>query len=165
MKLYPDKAPHDFVPLSVYGDGNCLFRAVSLVATGDKQKHGQFRKHVMKELQDNAEYYADLFLVDAEDQRATGQSISQTLGDAPSRYFSDCLALNMQLRGAYIAVVRHVATISKKSSVWSGMMEMAALASVLKRSVHSIYPRKFIQTSLRRGETTYLVLALNRKIL
>ena len=39
MKLYivyPDEAPRDFVPLSVCGDGNCLFRAASLVATGNR---------------------------------------------------------------------------------------------------------------------------------
>ena len=54
-----------------------------------------------------------------------GQSISllsQTLGDAPSRYFSDFLASNMQLQDAYIAAVPHAATIGEKSDVWSGMM-------------------------------------------
>ena len=150
MKLYPDKAPRDFVPLDVYGDGNCLFRAVSLVATGDEQNHGQFRKLVMKELRDNAEYYADLFFPQAENQQATEVSISilsQTLCDAPSRIFSECLASNMELRNAYIAAVRHAATVGEKSRVWSGMLEMAGLASVLKRSVHSIYPRQFMQWS------------------
>ena len=121
-----DEAPHDFVPLSVYRDSNCLFRAASLVATGDKQKHGQFHKLVMKELQDNAEYYTDLFLADTEDRRSMGQSISllsQTLGDAPiaSRYFSDCMESNMQLRDSYTATVPHGATIGEKSGVWSGM--------------------------------------------
>ena len=53
----------------------------------------------------------------------------------------------MELRDAYIAAVRHAATVGEKSRVWSGMLEMAALASVLKRSVHSIYPRQFMQWS------------------
>ena len=49
----------------------------------------------MKELRDNAEYCVDLFFPQAENQQATEVSISilsQTLCDAPSRIFSECLA-------------------------------------------------------------------------
>jgi hypothetical protein len=59
------------VPLAVYEGGNCLFRAASLVATGDENNYDCFRKLVMKELYDSAKYYSDLLVADAEDQGDT----------------------------------------------------------------------------------------------
>ena len=48
------------VPLAVQGDGNCLFRAASLLALGNEGHHAQLRSMVVSELEEHAAaFYAD----------------------------------------------------------------------------------------------------------
>jgi hypothetical protein len=44
-------------PLSVVGDGNCFFRAVSLALFGSQELHSLIRLLVLKEIFDNQVFY------------------------------------------------------------------------------------------------------------
>ena len=61
-QLYPEDAPRGYVPLAVEGDGNCLFRSASVLVYGDQGHHKELRDLVMKEMKNNAEFYAAQFL-------------------------------------------------------------------------------------------------------
>ncbi len=39
--------------------------------------------------------------------------------------------------------VKHQAELSRRKGVWSGMLEISALATVLGKDVHTIYPKQF----------------------
>ena len=58
--------PHGYVPLAVEGDGNCLFRYASVLVYGDQGNPKELRDLVMKEMKNNAEFYAAQFLEGAE---------------------------------------------------------------------------------------------------
>ena len=62
MELYPEDAPLGGMPLAVEGDGNCLFRAANLVAHGNEDDHKLLRTKVMKEMEENPDFYADQFI-------------------------------------------------------------------------------------------------------
>ena len=41
--LYPTDAPPNLTPVSIYGDGNCFFRALSLAIFGHEERHLEIR--------------------------------------------------------------------------------------------------------------------------
>jgi len=47
----------DFTPLAVYGDGNCLFRAVSLGLYGTEERHVELRAKAAIEIATQQEWY------------------------------------------------------------------------------------------------------------
>ena len=104
----------------------------------------------MKEMDENAEYYADQFL-----HRATiitevdSLSLSvncllmQALGKEASGVFSQCLQEKLSPREAFVHGLRSESAVRCKIGEWSGMAEIAALATVLGRILISVYPSKF----------------------
>ena len=82
----PQDTPTDIVPMNVVGDGNCLYRAASVLAYGREDDHAQFQAAVVQEIKDYAAAYADLFteLAKSVDSQADYRSLLlQTLCDAP----------------------------------------------------------------------------------
>ena len=81
------------VPLAVQGDGNCLFRAASLLAFGREGQHSHLRSLTVEELNGHAEFYADGFVARAESVKESGDSLSllsllaQTMSTAASQTF------------------------------------------------------------------------------
>ena len=43
--------------VEIYGDGNCLFRAVAEQLDGDQEKHRKYRRLAVKELSRNKHFY------------------------------------------------------------------------------------------------------------
>ena len=65
VELYPGDAPLGGTPLAIEalkGDGNCLFRAASLLTHGDEDGHKLLRTKVIKEMEDNPDFYIDQFI-------------------------------------------------------------------------------------------------------
>ena len=58
QSIYPDDAEPGMIPVRIAGDGNCLYRAVSLVMYGTEKRHLELRLRCALELSQNAEYYA-----------------------------------------------------------------------------------------------------------
>ena len=57
--LYPDDAPKELQPVVCIGDGNCLFRAFSMVLFGDEDHHTELRIRSICELAKNEKQYLD----------------------------------------------------------------------------------------------------------
>ena len=59
IRLYPSDRPKDLRPVKVTGDGDCLFQAASLFATGSEDSGcGELRCLTARELAENAPFYA-----------------------------------------------------------------------------------------------------------
>ena len=63
---YLDGEYPSLVPLAVGADGNCLFRAASLLSHGDERHHGELRPLVTGELREHSSFYFDDFVRPAE---------------------------------------------------------------------------------------------------
>ena len=60
LSLYPADGPPDSKPVAITGDGNCLYRCMSLLATGDEKLcHVDLCRLTMDELFRHAEKYAE----------------------------------------------------------------------------------------------------------
>ena len=58
LQLFPPDAPLSHIPVCVLWDGNCLFRAASLLLTGcERSSHKFLRLQMAKELAQYNEYY------------------------------------------------------------------------------------------------------------
>ena len=55
--LYPDDASPDFQPVTCFGDGNCLFRAFSVIFFGNEDHHTELRIRAVCELAKNEKSY------------------------------------------------------------------------------------------------------------
>lgn len=55
--LWPDDADQGVVPLQVHGDGNCLFRSVSVLCCGKESLHGELRARTLCELVLHPDFY------------------------------------------------------------------------------------------------------------
>ena len=54
IKLMPDDANPQLIPMETVGDGNCLFRSLSLMLFGNKDNHSECRVRTVVELSSNA---------------------------------------------------------------------------------------------------------------
>ena len=147
-ELCPTTIPADLVPVSVAGDGNCFFRAASVLAHGHEDCHLEIRTAVMTELDANADLYAKDFIERA--KLATRESetdyrnlVSQTLSDDASEVYSAGLRNSLSVFDAYVAGIKEQARRGRVAGIWCTMLEFGALANVLGRSVKSVYPTEF----------------------
>ena len=91
--LYLDGEYPSLVPLAVEADGNCLFKAASILSHGNERHHGELRPLVTGELREHSSFYFDDFVRRAEMQRAADKSLSlasllsQTQSKAASNTF------------------------------------------------------------------------------
>ena len=59
------------------------------------------------------------------------------------------------LHHAFAEGVNHQAELSHRKGVWSGMLEISALATVLGKDVHTIYPKQFSYACRSFMQTVY----------
>lgn len=58
LKVYRPEILNTYVPIKIEGDGNCLFRAVSLALYGNQKEHERLRFLSLVEIIENKPYYA-----------------------------------------------------------------------------------------------------------
>ena len=132
QNIFPCDAPQDMKPISCYGDGNCLFRAVSLLVFGDEDHHAEFRVRTLLELIMNESSYLDQnhLMTVSSTEAATKQNIQEyillTSVDDPTVDFKD----------AYRKYLMSTICNGKYSS----LLHMYALPNVLQCPILSIYP-------------------------
>ena len=150
--IYPDDAPTNLLPQSVYGDGNCLFRSFSLLCFGSEDKHIEMRCRAVLELLCNADFYLSTEML------ANEKNKMSTLGIISAICVSDKFQQKKVMEG-FIDSIRQSTIISNWDSV--SFWHVTALASVCKRRVRSIYPATQVKISYK-SKLRYL---LNRLIL
>ena len=125
--LYPDDAPNDFQPVTCYGDGNCLFRAFSMIFFGNEDHHTEFRIRAVCELVKNEknylsnDYLHSLTGVNKVVENLLPSSVVVNAKDFSSSYRRDILR-------------------TLKPFTFAHMWHIFSLANVLGCTVQSVYP-------------------------
>ena len=133
--IYPDDGDEGLTPVVVRGDGNCLYRSMSLLLCGKEDLHTELRSRVVCEMVLGNEFYTSGAAVSCEQVAAKeivkkiaavsasfqqGQSLEDD--DTVSKIFQDeCIA-------------------TTKSGTYSSMWHLQALASAVVCNIHSVYP-------------------------
>ena len=166
--LYLDGEYPSLVLLAVGADGNCLFRAASLLSHGDERHHGKLRPLVTGELREHSSFYFDDFVRRAEMQRATNKSLSlasllsQTLSKAASNTFLMSLSGGLTLSDAFIKSIEHQCSLRRRPGTWAGILGRAGIqptqyncGGVTSKEGHrSQSSRVWIQLSLFRRQSS-----------
>lgn len=138
--IYPDDAPTNLLPQSVYGDGNCLFRSFSLLCFGNQEHHIEMRCRAILELLCNPDFYlsAGMLLNDRGKKSTIG--IISTI----------CVRHEMQekdVREGFADSIHQSTILGRWNTV--SFWHVAALSSVCKRRVRSIYPAKQVNIAYK----------------
>lgn len=131
QRLIPNNLPSHYVALKTTGDGNCLFRAASVLAFGDESKHEEMRVRTVVELACNSSFYLkdpDISSrIHAQEQviyahHGTRISGKVNMKDVPSIFQAEVLD-------------------TCKSSTHASYWHLQALGTVFNRRVRSVYPQ------------------------
>lgn len=135
-KLYPSDGPAGFEPIQTYGDGNCLYRAMSRILCGTEDMHVELRVRSFMELCLKKDlYYDDTYL-----KTLTGLNDYKTcLLDSSFDTYSTVKGKNKLQRQQEGFEAGIIDTIKphKYSNIW----HIFALANVTGCTINSIYPR------------------------
>ncbi|XP_067029842.1 uncharacterized protein [Acropora muricata] len=129
QKLVPVTKASAYRALKTTGDGNCFFRAASILAFGHQGKHEEMRLRTVVELATNSEFY----LQDKDNERrivAQEQVFIQS-----SEQNSVKIDRNI-LKTEFETDVLTTASLSTRASDW----HLQALGTVLNRQVQSVFP-------------------------
>ena len=134
-----------YLPYEVYGDGNCLFRSASLLATGTEKYHLELRLRSVVELVLHSEFHgtelAGLAGRCASSGHFSATSLLQsTLKEASDEEFIAALRRGCSTREAYASSLRCDALEAAKSGVYASLPYLSALATVIGVSFRSVYP-------------------------
>ena len=125
--LYPDDAPPDVQPVTCFGDGNCLFRAFSIIFFGNQDHHTEFRIRAVCELPKNEKSYLNNdFLYSLTGAKNVVESL------LPSFVFVNAKDSSASYRREVLRTL--------KPFTFANMWHMFSLANVLGCTVQSVYP-------------------------
>lgn len=117
-KIYPqDEEP--LTPMCTQGDGNCLYRAMSLLLFGDQDKHIELRARVVCELSLNEQFYLSGQMIDEGNAEQTVDRMSTRSKHGHNK--------GWELHTIYQQEVLDTCKLTK----WGGFWQIAAFASVL----------------------------------
>ena len=122
------------IALQATGNGNCLYNSASLILCGDESRSNSLRLLVASELYFHAKYYAthEVFK-----QTAELTDISESVLFLVALMASGDKALTDA--GTRIDAVKAEAVATCEDKQWASLINMVALASVIGRSVYSLY--------------------------
>ena len=103
----------DFLPMSVFGDGNCMYRAVSLAYLGTQQHHRHLRLLTALEIIENRAYY-----------------------DTDYRKYIDLINDKRVLCSSYETLVKETC----QDGSYAEILQMYAISAVLMIGIKSYYP-------------------------
>ena len=129
----PDDAP-PFLPVRIYGDGNCLPRCASLMAYGTQDHYDEMRIRITLELAIHMDMYLD------NDFLQLGHHVGDDLPKQYAMYSEQYLDQVLTPVAIKRILSRETEQISKPGSCL-GMWQIHALASVFKGKVCSIYQK------------------------
>ena len=109
------------IPLSVYGDGNCMYRAVSRCLFGTEEHHLHIRLLAAIEIGLNPEFY-----------------------DVESRKYNDILNDPMLIHAKYQVLMKDTSTIG----AWAEMLNIVAVSAALGITIHTYCPSTFNKVML-----------------
>jgi len=131
QKLVPVTKASAYRALKTAGDGNCFFRAASILAFGHQGKHEEMRLRTVVELATNSEFY----LQNKDNQR---RIVAQEQVFIQSSEKKNVKIDRNVLKTEFEVDVLHVTTTSLRT--WASDWHLQALGTVLDRQVQSVFP-------------------------
>lgn len=117
-------------PVEIYADGNCLPRVASLFAYHTENNHEELRYRILSELVTNEEYYLSKEL-DHCDNRNSAANFAM---------FSESFTGQKLTKKTIQEIFRQELLTIIPNGSYMGAWQVAAIATVLNRSVKSVYP-------------------------
>mgnify|MGYP000751363744 FL=1 len=130
--LYPADAPSDLTPVKVYGDGNCLFRSISLALYGSESHHIECRVRTIVELTSNFQLYCD--------ENTYKHMLGTTESCIDYIIMSSASDENVVFGNVPKTLEKEILK-TIKNGTYCSVVHLFALANVCKIPVQSIYPR------------------------
>ena len=135
LNLYPDDAPHDLLPITNLGQGDCLYRATSQLIFGTQEHHCEMRVRVVMEMLKNEEMYLNgkwLKKMSQPDCASTSDELQEyILATSLSDHTSN---LRIEFRKEVMKTLR--------DGRFSSLLHVYALANVVQARLRMIYPNK-----------------------
>ena len=131
-QLLPNDVHPQLIPMQSYGDGNCLFRSISLIVFGNQNYHTEFRVRTIIELTCNEELYL---------QEETFSEMAEYSHDGILEYIIEVSVSD----GSYVPnnrqeSLRNEIMHSAKRDTYASMLHIMALCNVIKKPINSIHP-------------------------
>ena len=136
VQLYPDDAPTGCQPISVYGDGNCFTRCLSMICYGDENKHKELRARLVAEAVTHKQYYLDNDYLNIEG------AFEADLAEYYSIISESYMRVNpRETNRSTIEKIYEAEVVSlAKQGQYCGMWQMYQAANVLGRPIKSVFP-------------------------
>ena len=131
QRLVPVTKASAYLALKTAGDGNCFFRAASILAFGHQGKHEEMHLRTVVELATNSEFY----LQNKDIQR---RIVAQEQVFIQSSEKKNVKIDRNVLKTEFEVDVLHVTTTSLRT--WASDWHLQALGTVLDRQVQSVFP-------------------------
>lgn len=131
----PLKPESQLYPCSIYGDGNCLPRAVSVFVYNTQENHKEIRKLIVIELTKNEHYYLNNTYMSKGKHQGAQENVPKAFAQYSSFYMGQRLTKNA-IKTLYEKEVLEI----RKSGQYMGLWQIASLANILHRPVVSVCP-------------------------
>ena len=132
QELMPDDSNPALLPIEVYGDGNCLFRAISLVIFGSESYHVELQIRTTVELAYNIEKYSSM----------------DTLNSMVETSFEDMVKYIMQVSVSDEAFdsdldksLKAEVMLTARSGQYASLIHLFAISNFTGKPINSMYPR------------------------
>lgn len=131
--LLPKNLENEFRPIVCYGDGNCLFRSVSLHVMGNEEHHVEFRVRTIMDLVRHEKLYLN-------EEKLKNVSSKEAASNESLLHYILCTSVdNPQFVNQRNTLREHIMQTTK-SGKYASLVHIYALPNVLNRPVQSVYP-------------------------
>ena len=121
----------ELTPVESYGDGNCLFRSLSLIMFGHENNHVELRVHSVIELACNEERYLE----------DTFKEMAEYSYDGVMNYIIQVsISDGSFVRNDKYACFRNEVMLSTKSDTYASLLHILANCNIFSMQIISIYP-------------------------
>ena len=140
VQLYPEDAPTGCKPISVYGDGNCFTRCLSVISYGNESRHKELRARLVAEAVTHKQYYLDNDYLNLEG------AFEADLAEYYSIISESYMSVNpRETNRSTIEKIYEAEVVSlARQGQYCGMWQMYQAANVLGRPIKSVFPTGMI---------------------
>ena len=141
LDIYPHDAPQGYTPISVYGDGNCFTRSLSVLVYGNEEKHTELRARLCAEAVVHNEFYLDndylnlhgKFQADIAEYLAI---VSESYSAVEHRNWNTVVVEQ---------IYEHEALSLAKNGQYCSMWQLYQASNILGRPIMSIFPECMVE--------------------
>ena len=147
--IYPDDVDQFLTPVSIYGDGNCLFRSLSYLMFKNEDHHVEMRCRCVVELAVNIDYYLN-------NENLPGDATNKLYCLVVSTPSYDKFQTGFRTTKVQRQVVEEEIKRCCRLNGWASMLFVLGLSSVVGHPLMSIYPK--VGSDLARKNILQLVI-------